>query len=284
MVSQSFSKHIASVLNQPVTKWQAVSGGDIAAAYRITTATQQYFLKAHANLGMLQAEKLGLDTIAATNTIATPAVHHCDEWQGNAYLIMDFVETGSATSKDLETLGHQLAQLHQVSQQEFGFSADNFIGSLPQSNTKHNDWATFYVRERLDPQLELALSKNLLSRAEIPSTQIMINACNGLFGKVTPSLLHGDLWSGNYLIASDGTPYLIDPAVYYGHHEIDIAMSRLFGGFGSPFYEAYHQTFPVSANFQARIDLYQLYYLLVHLNLFGRSYYNAVKRIMNTYF
>ena len=112
----------------------------------------------------------------------------------------------------------------------------------------------------------------------------MNNACQEFFNDISPSLLHGDLWSGNFLIATDGTPYLIDPAVYYGHHEIDIAMSKLFGGFGMSFYKAYQEHFKFDSLTDSRIDLYQLYYLLVHLNLFGSSYMGAVNKILSKYF
>ena len=142
----------------------------------------------------------------------------------------------------------------------------------------------FYIDERLLPQFDLAQSKGLLRSNEIPDKEIMKGNLNDLIKVVKPSLLHGDLWGGNFLIGKDGTPYLIDPAVYYGHHEVDIAMSKLFGGFGSAFYSAYYEVFPESSRINDRIEIYQLYYLLVHLNIFGSSYYGSVKQILNKYF
>jgi fructosamine-3-kinase len=181
-------------------------------------------------------------------------------------------------------LGKQLANLHLNKSKTFGFNTDNFIGTLTQSNTTHQNWVDFYIEERLAPQLKIAVQKQLLSTVEVPETNTMKLKTTAFFKDVEPSLLHGDLWSGNYLIATNGTPYLIDPASYYGHSEVDIAMSLLFGGFGSSFYEAYHAVIHEETHTKARIELYQLYYLLVHLNLFGSSYYHSVKRIINKYF
>lgn len=124
----------------------------------------------------------------------------------------------------------------------------------------------------------------MLSKREIPTEELMWSRLNELFPTVKPALLHGDLWSGNYLISTSGEPYLIDPATYYGHYEVDLAMSKLFGGFGSSFYEAHQAALLPEQQFEERTDIYQLYYLLVHLNLFGSSYYNSVCQILNRYF
>ena len=185
----------------------------------------------------------------------------------------------------MDLLGHHLAALHQPSAADnFGGQTDNFIGNLPQSNTQQLNWSTFYVQERLLPQLEISRARQMLDPAEIPSLQKMLKRCSTIFPEVKPSLLHGDLWRGNYLISKNGSPYLIDPAIYFGHHEVDIAMSRLFGGFNSTFYDAYAEHFPQRIDDTALMNIYQLYYLLVHLNLFGSSYYSSVHRILKTYF
>jgi fructosamine-3-kinase len=185
----------------------------------------------------------------------------------------------------MRRFGHRLAELHQISTcKAFGWETDNFIGSLPRSNKQNTDWSDFYVSERLLPQLKLAMDKNHLKKNEIPSEGILLQTCRNLFPETSPSLLHGDLWSGNYLVSADRTPYLIDPATYFGHHEADIAMTRLFGGFGKAFYEAYSEHFPKVGGESERNDIYQLYYLLVHLNLFGGSYKASVKNILGRYF
>jgi protein-ribulosamine 3-kinase len=287
MLSKEFLNHISNVLEESISKVKSVSGGDISKTYLIETSQQKYFLKVNSNnnaLHMFNAEKTGLETIISTNTIATPKVIASGIFQKDAFLILEYLASKPPNNKDFENLGHQLAALHKHQSIDFGFIDDNYIGSLPQHNNIHNNWAKFYISQRLLPQIELALSKKLLEQKDVPNTEMMHKVCNDLFKQVTTSLLHGDLWSGNYLITTKGKPYLIDPAVYYGHSEVDIAMSKLFGGFGTSFYEAYHGTFPKTQEFDARIELYQLYYLLVHLNLFGRSYYNSVKRIFNSYF
>jgi len=279
--------HISLLLSEDIKEIQSISGGDISMAYKLYTSKNNYFLKLNSSknaLDLFLSEKIGLDAIAKTNTIRVPEVFYCDNIENEAFILMQYIEVKTPSSKDYEELGHQLAALHKVSNDEFGFEQDNFIGNLPQSNTYHNHWATFYIEERILPQLELAQSKQLLSTKDIPDKEKMYEVCKELFQDITPSLLHGDLWSGNYLIATDSTPFLIDPAVYYGHHEVDIAMSKLFGGFSRSFYDAYQAHFPFTNETDARIDVYQLYYLLVHLNLFGTSYLGSVRNILNNYF
>ncbi|MBN4047183.1 fructosamine kinase family protein [bacterium AH-315-P13] len=287
MLSKKFLNHISSVLEESISKVQSISGGDISKTYLIETPQQKYFLKVNSNsnaLHMFNAEKIGLETIENTNTIATPKVFTSGIFQKDAFLILEYIASKSPNDKDFENFGHQLATLHKHQSLDFGFIDANFIGSLPQHNNKHTNWSKFYISQRLLPQIELALSKKLLKQKDVPTPETMHKVCNDLFKEVSPSLLHGDLWSGNYLISTEGKPYLIDPAVYYGHSEVDIAMSKLFGGFGTSFYETYYSSFPKTQGFDARIELYQLYYLLVHLNLFGKSYYNSVKQIFNNYF
>ena len=280
--------HISQLTNKEFHDVQSLSGGSISSAYLLKWDKGAYFLKVNSTddaLEMFRAEQKGLLAIEETATIAVPKVHHVEEYDNKAFLIMDYVESKSANSHDYRNLGTQLAKLHLNHKDKFGFIADNFIGKLPQSNTQHADWPSFYWHERIAPQLQLAKQKQLLKANEIMSEQTAATVFEELLGKdVQPSLLHGDLWAGNYLIATDGTPYLIDPAVYWGHSMVDIAMSQLFGGFSNEFYTAYHEIIPKTANYQAQIDLYQLYFLLVHLNMFGRSYYGGVATILKRYF
>ncbi|NND80672.1 MAG: phosphotransferase [Maribacter sp.] len=288
MISSHFKEHIAQELGTPILKIKAVSGGDISKAYCVFTSTQRFFLKVNESanaLKMFLTEKDGLEIISNTKTIKAPEVRHCGKYESVSYLLMEFIESKNPTSKEFETLGHQLASLHAFAVGDsFGWNQDNYIGSLPQSNKNHKDWALFYVRERLLPQLKWANEKRLLTSLEIPSETKLIKGCERFFPKVRPALLHGDLWGGNYLIDSHGVPYLIDPAVYFGHHEVDLAMTQLFGGFSSNFYAAYAEKIPAEPFQKERRDIYQLYYLLVHLNLFGSSYYRSVKGLLLRYF
>ena len=275
--------HISEKIHPQITSYRSVSGGDISSAYLLQTEASKYFLKVNSKpfaLAMFHAEHKGLQAIEETKTIAVPYVHLVDSVGGKSFLLMDFVESTRPDSSDYQRLGTQLAKLHQCTNTDFGFSTDNFIGSLSQRNMPHKNWSKFYWTERILPQLQLALDNRLLAKNEIPREEKAVKLFDAVFGTVQPSLLHGDLWSGNYLIASGGTPYLIDPATYYGHSMVDIAMSRLFGGFGQSFYDAYHEIMPKTEKYDEQIELYQLYYLLVHLNLFGRGYYEKVSAIL----
>ena len=280
-------RHISDQIQSEITAFRPVSGGDISSAYLLETQSQKFLLKVNSKSSaktMFDAEQQGLRAIESTKTIAVPHVHLVDEWDGKAILLMDFVESRRPNAKDYTHFGRDLANMHLVSNDQFGFSSDNFIGSLPQSNAFHTDWAEFYWNERILPQLEIAKKNTALDDAKIPSKESALKIFRQVFGEVKPSLLHGDLWGGNYLISTDGTPFLIDPAVYYGHSMVDVAMSRLFGGFDTEFYDAYHEIILKQTYYQEQIKLYQLYYLLVHLNLFGRSYRSSVVDILERYF
>ena len=288
MISSAFKEHIAQALGSPISKVNTVSGGDISKAYCIHTSTQRFFLKVNESafaLKMFLAEKKGLEDINGTKTIKAPEVIHCGQHESGSYLLLEFIESKNPTSREFEAFGHQLADLHAFAVGDsFGWTQDNFIGSLPQSNKNHPDWTLFYVHERLLPQLKMAKEKGLLDSSEIPTESNLVQGCRQFFPKVKPALLHGDLWSGNYLISAQGIPYLIDPALYFGHHEIDMAMTQLFGGFSPSFYAAYAERIPAETLHKERREIYQLYYLLVHLNLFGRTYYPSVKHLLKTYF
>jgi len=279
--------YISQQLETKIIRIDSVSGGDIADAYRLTTKTKAYFLKINRGANaqkMTFAEKRGLETMEATKTISVPHVWLCDNFETNAFLLMDWVEKKSPSPDDYRSLAGKLAQLHQHTATNFGFSEDNFIGLLPQSNHFTEQWSEFYAQQRIMPQCKLAVKNNLLTVRDIPEKESMVDLMQRLAKDVKPSLLHGDLWGGNFVIATDGTPYLIDPAVYYGHSLVDIAMTQLFGGFRSEFYETYYQHFPKTEFHNELIQIYQLYYLLVHLNIFGSSYRSSVLSILNRYF
>ena len=287
MLSKEFINHLSDHLDRSILEVRPISGGDISSVYCINTSSEKYVLKVNSNdmaLKMFLAEKNGLEFLSNTKTIKIVNIIACDNHNDKAFLVLEYIDPKRPDNVDFERLGTQLAALHKVTSPEFGFEHDNFIGSLAQQNNHHKEWSDFYINERLKPQITLARSKNLLQHTDVPKIETMVQVGHDLFQNVTPSLLHGDLWSGNYLISTNGTPYLIDPAIYFGHHEVDIAMSKLFGGYGPSFYDAYHDLIPETEGSEQRIELYHLYYLLVHLNLFGPSYYEPVKRILNRYF
>lgn len=288
MISSSFKCHLQQILGRKITQIMSVSGGDISSAYCLHTSTNRFFCKVNQSEyapTMFITEQLGLAEISATKTIKVPLVIDTGQYKTYSYILMEYIESKNPSSKDMEVLGSQLAALHKSKTEEpFGWKQDNFIGSLPQSNKHRHNWIQFYVRERLIPQLKLARNKDFLSSNEIPKEEQLLKGCEKIVPLVKPSLIHGDLWSGNYMIRYDGTPYLIDPAVYVGHYEVDLAMTQLFGGFSSSFYKAHEAALPLENLYNERKDIYQLYYLLVHLNLFGSSYYVSVNQILKRYF
>ena len=264
-----------------------VGGGDIANSYLLNTARGAIFAKVldtPEGLEMLEAEKNGLDAISASDTLGVPGVLGCASTPAGSCLLLEYIPPGPGSGASYRALGRGLARMHQATGPAFGWSRPNFIGSLPQENTETSQWPAFYVQKRLAPQYEMALSRKLLYKENVPGINRMEVRISSLVPGIAPTLLHGDLWSGNYLISTGGTPYLIDPATYYGHSEVDLAMTLLFGGFPKDFYDAYFEINPKQPGFDLRVKLYQLYYLLVHLNLFGRSYYAQVSALSSELF
>lgn len=287
-MDKALRAHIEYQLCVKINRISTISGGDISDAFLLETETERFFCKVNRSesaFKMFGAEKVGLEEISNTKTIAVPKILLCEPLQIGAFLVMEYIEPLGPSEKDFELLGHQLAAMHKLSEPNtFGWETDNFIGSLLQSNIQHSNWTEFYTQERLIPQIKLARDGNRLRVSETPSEEQLFKTCQGIFPEVKPSLLHGDLWSGNYLISKERIPHLIDPAIYYGHHEVDIAMTRLFGGFDATFYHAYAEHFSKQSLSDERTDIYQLYYLLVHLNLFGKLYYASVSSILKRYF
>lgn len=287
MVGSELIKALEHSFGLQIQKVRAVGGGDIANSYLLSTAGGALFAKildTPEGLEMLEAEKNGLEAIGGSGTLRVPRVLGCAATAVGSCLLLEYIPPGPGSGASSRALGRGLAQMHQVTAPAFGWSRPNFIGSLPQENTETPEWPAFYVRKRLAPQYEMARSRQLLSKEDVPGVNRMEARVSSLVIEITPALLHGDLWSGNYLISTDGTPYLIDPATYYGHSEVDLAMSLLFGGFPQDFYHAYFEINPKQPGFDLRVKLYQLYYLLVHLNLFGRSYHASVSAISSELF
>lgn len=268
-----------------VAEARPVSGGDINHAALLTTPNgRQYFIKynrgAHA-AEMLRTEALGLQALGAPGVIAVPEVlgqgAAPDSW---AWLLLEYIAPGHRSKAFWENFGQALAALHRNSAGQYGFEHDNFIGSLPQSNARHDGWAAFYAEERLRPQMRKALVQGQLTGADERSLEALCKRLPAICPDEPPALIHGDLWGGNFLCNEAGLPVLIDPAACYAHREMDLAMSRLFGGFEALFYESYEAARPLAPGFEERVEVYQLYYLLVHVNLFGGGYAGSVRRIL----
>lgn len=269
------ANHISEATGAPFSeiRHHSVGGGSINAAHVLEGDGKQFFVKLNsANLlDMFEAEAAGLEEMASANAIRVPQPV-CHGVSGSeAYLVIEYLSLGG--SGNGAKAGEQLAALHQKQQDQFGWYRDNTIGSTPQPNTLCGDWLEFYSRHRLGFQLKLAESNGFHGRL-ISNGEHLLAELGAFFSdyQPVPSLLHGDLWGGNYATTKDGEPVIFDPAVYYGDREADIAMTELFGGFPRDFYSAYHATWPLDAGYKVRKTLYNLYHIINHANLFGGGY------------
>lgn len=264
----------------------AVGGGSINAAYRLTYAGKSFFLKyndASRFPQMFEKEALGLKLLHESQSLHIPQIiGHSSKGQ-TSFLLLEFIEQGQANRQFWENFGHGLASLHRNSHPTFGLDHSNYIGSLKQHNKAEASWADFFIRQRLQPQIELAKQQALLSTKTLADFEKLFKLLPSVFPEEAPALLHGDLWSGNFLCTTKGEAALIDPAVYYGHREMDIGMSKLFGGFHPRFYDAYNAAWPLEKSWEQRVDLCNLYPLLVHVNLFGGGYAGQLESCLMKY-
>jgi len=261
-----------------------ISGGSINGTFKIDTNHKSYFIKVNDRSfapEMFEKEVLGLELLRCSTPLRIPEVAGTYTSASNTVLIMEWIQSVAKSHNYWQNLAEGMASLHERSEPAFGLDNNNFIGSLSQSNAKHNTWVDFFIQERLNPQIKLAHQQHFVDSRLNTMFIALFNKLDTLIPVESPSLVHGDLWSGNILQDDVGAPVLIDPAVYYGHREMDIAFSKLFGGFAPRFYEAYNQAFPIAPGFNERVDIYNLYPLLVHLNLFGRSYLGQIDSILN---
>lgn len=265
---------------------RTVGGGDINDAECVTTDRGKLFVKHNrpSLLGMFQAEKSGLELLADGSELRIPEVVLCGSTSRRAYLVLEWMDQGPRRGDFDERLGHGLAAQHRRTAERFGLDSDNFIGSLPQCNDKSDSWCEFFGSRRIGAQLTLAEKGGALSSRALEAGWRLVDRMPTLVpDDPEPSLLHGDLWGGNYLTGPGGEPVLIDPAVYCGHREIELAFTELFGGFSPAFYDAYNEAWPLDSAYADRRDLYNLYPLLVHANIFGGQYATRVHSVIRRY-
>lgn len=283
---QELQEHVQQYFGATIYDYQSVNGGDISQAYLLETSSGALFLKYHAAPfapDLFAAESRGVQILQASGSIKTPQVIGQGYLEQGSYLLMEYIPTGQASPDFWQNFGHALGRLHQHSQAHFGLDHPNFIGSLAQSNKAHSDWPDFYISERLNPQITLARNRNLINKQTVKDFDRLFLRLTELCPAEPPALIHGDLWNGNFLVDVQGAPVLIDPSVAYAHREMDLAMTKLFGGFSETFYKAYEEIRPLEKGFSNRIEIYQLYYLMVHVNIFGTSYVPAVKKILASF-
>ena len=268
-----------------------VSGGDINRAYLLECSNGQvFFLKENSaeNLDFFRREAQGLEAIRRTGAISVPELKACGRDGDASFLLMEYLKPGKKAADFYEDFGRRLAAMHAADcfvytgEGKFGFINDNYIGAGFQSNTPEESWIDFFVKRRLMPQIRRA--EAYFDTSERAALERLLKKVKDILPEPEkPALLHGDLWSGNYMTGPDGRAWLIDPAVYVGHPEADIAMTELFGGFPRGFYRAYSEASLLQPGYEERRDLYNLYHLLNHLNLFGLSYHRAVMAVVKTY-
>ncbi len=264
----------------PINKITQLHGGDVNESYCLNTKTGNYFLKRQANTtaDFFLQERLGLETLG--RFIRTPEIIESGEFERYSYLLLEWIHAGP---EDDERLGKQIAYLHQQKDEKFGFSANASSHSLAQSNQLSEDWLTFFFEQKMQVKIDSIIKKNHWSKYRQQHYQkLERNFVRKWENRtVVASLLHGDLWRGNVMFGLNSEVILIDPAVYYGDREMDIAMTQLFGGFNPSFLAAYQKAYPLDTGWQERMPVYQLYYLLAHLDLFGETYGPAVDRILS---
>jgi protein-ribulosamine 3-kinase len=261
---------------------RSVAGGDHRMAFRADSSLGPLFFKRGLARHGFAAEAAGLQALASARALRVPQVLAEGTLEATSYLVLEWIDFGAASSACEQRLGERLAQLHQVFAPSFGWHRDNTIGASAQPNGWHRDWQRFFAEQRLGWQLSLAHANGASNRL-LERGNTLREALPGLFSgyEPRPSLLHGDLWGGNWGADRQGQPVIFDPAVYFGDREADVAMTRLFGGFGERFYAAYQQAWPLDAGAGVRTTLYNLYHVLNHFNLFGGAYQAQAVRMID---
>ena len=288
MLNNKIKSKIENILDSQIIGMNSLSGGCISSSYKVNTKDgNSYFLKYNYSSGsdMFLTEAHGLQELDKPGVITIPKVISFDK----EFILLDLIESSSRSKNFSEDFGRKFAVLHKFNNEKYGFYEDNYIGSNPQLNIPDNDeeknWTKFYFQKRILYQFHLA-EKSGNSTSDLRSSISQLENKIDLIvtdNSEKPSLLHGDLWGGNYMVDKNGFACLIDPAVYYGNREADLAMTKLFGGFDSEFYRAYNEEFPLPDGYDYRENIYKLYHVLNHLNLFGSGYYSQAISLIKYY-
>lgn len=261
---------------------QTLGGGDIHESYKLsTTQKTQLCLKYQHNApsNFFLSEAQGLQAIRDSRAISSPEVLLV----GNDFLLLEYIEPGNKTLNFWQRLGRQLAAMHQPKCDCFGFTDDNYCGLTPQPNPKLNNGFDFFREARILYQSQRAFDKGLLTNKEVLAVEKLVTKLEQLLPLQPPSLIHGDLWSGNIHANRQEEPYLIDPAAHWGWPEAELAMTLLFGGFDSLFYRSYEECFAIATDWRDRAPVYNLYHLMNHLNLFGSAYHSSVMNVVGRF-
>lgn len=263
-----------------------IGGGSINQACKLRTSEGDFFLKWNDRdryPAMFETEAMGLKLMAASKSIKIPEVIAVGEGDEHSFIILELIESGPKVRDYWEDFAMRLAQMHRNTGPYFGLDHDNYIGSLKQYNEPRKDWVSFFIEQRLEKQVRLARDHGRIPSDTMKVFEKLYRQLPGIFPEEKPSLIHGDLWSGNFITDNEGRACILDPAVYYGHREMDIGMSKLFGGFHFNFYAAYNKAWPMENGWQGRVDICNLYPLMVHVNLFGGGYLSSVQRTLKQF-
>ena len=262
------------------------SGGCINNTLKLNTSHGDFFLKWQSGIpdDMFQKEARGLKILAEAKAIKIPEVITYGKLDGKYYLLMEHIESASPESGYWKNFGTALAEMHlSNSSDKYGLDHDNYIGKLPQPNDFNDNWIEFFIERRLEFQLKLAVQNRLVDSRFVNRYRSFYEKLPSLLPIDQPALLHGDMWSGNVMVGPEGQVCLIDPAVYFGHREIELAFTQMFGGFDNDFYSAYHEAYPLQPGFDERVGIYNIYPHMVHVNLFGTSYLSGVESVLRRY-
>ena len=283
MLSETVKNNIEEELGVEIESTTSVHGGDINQAASISLKDgKKLFVKWNSSppKNMFQVEAKGLELLNSAGTglnIPAPLLLK------DHFLVLEWIEEGGGGQHSAHDFGIELAKLHKQTATHFGLDHDNYIGKLSQSNTQHSNWPDFFALERIEPQVRMGVESGKLTRSILKSVEGLYKKLGSIFPTEKPALLHGDLWSGNYMFTKGSGASIYDPAVYYGHREMDLAMTRLFGGFSANFYDGYNEEYPLEGGFDSRVNICNLYPILVHANLFGGSYCRQAENIINRY-
>ncbi|MDX2195780.1 MAG: fructosamine kinase family protein [Cytophagales bacterium] len=271
--------------NAIVLDYKPLGGGCINDAHKVVTSKGNFFVKYNINqsLDFFQKEFNGLQLLESKKIFPIPKPIAAAVMNDIPYIILENIDTGRPSKNYWQNFGANLAKLHKITTQKYGFHENNYIGSLPQYNSWEQDWTTFFIEYRLKKQIEAAKNNKIIGIDVMEKFEKLYSKLPEIITTEPPSLLHGDLWSGNTLVNDAGEACLIDPAVYYGHREAELAFTRLFGGFHDTFYASYQSLYPLHKGYLERFDIYNLYPLLVHVNIFGGSYLKSVLQIVGKY-
>ncbi|HYH16454.1 MAG TPA: fructosamine kinase family protein [Flavisolibacter sp.] len=277
---------LSAILGTSSIDFTVLNGGSINNAFQLTTTKQRFFCKMNSATKfphLFEREAKGLSFLEKQGIFKTPRVIQVAEAGSYQLLLLEWIDNATPAPAFWKSFGAQLAALHTITQKHFGLDIDNYMGAVPQTNTPSAEWSSFFIDQRLSPLVAKCYSLQYLTARHVTQFHYLYTHIPAIFNLEPPSLLHGDLWSGNYLCAKDQQPTLIDPAIYFGHRSMDLGMTTLFGGFDKTFYEAYTYHCPLPTNFREQWEVSNLYPLLIHLLLFGKSYLPSIERTLNDF-